>query len=98
MILGIIIRHRRYTLSKYFSVGMVTLGILICTFASGKNLSKETHHSPEEASSDFVTWLIGEAFYLPFEWLNIDLFLIEIHLNGNIAELRCGSLREGKFE
>ncbi|CAG0894625.1 unnamed protein product [Darwinula stevensoni] len=59
MILGIIIRHRRYTLSKYLSVAMVTLGILICTFASGKNLSEETHHSPEKASSDFVTWLIG---------------------------------------
>jgi hypothetical protein len=38
MVMGILILKRKYTLSKYFSVLMITLGISICTIISGKDV------------------------------------------------------------
>lgn len=38
MIMAIIVLGRRYTLSKYVSVAMITMGTAICTFASAENL------------------------------------------------------------
>lgn len=38
MIMGIIILKRTYDLSKYTSVLMITLGIIICTIVSGSNV------------------------------------------------------------
>lgn len=38
MIMGIIILRRRYDFSKYLSVVMITLGIVICTIISGSSV------------------------------------------------------------
>ena len=38
MILGIIILKKRYTTMKYVSVLMISVGICVCTMASGKEL------------------------------------------------------------
>ena len=38
MIMAIMILKRSYTLTKYTSVGMITLGTIICTFASSENV------------------------------------------------------------
>ena len=38
MILGIIILKRRYKLSKYLSVFMISVGIAICTIVSAKDV------------------------------------------------------------
>jgi len=38
MIMGILILKKKYTLSKYLSVFMITLGISICTIISGKDV------------------------------------------------------------
>lgn len=41
MIMGIWMLKKQYTLSKYLSVGMITLGIIICTLlSSGKQPPK----------------------------------------------------------
>lgn len=36
MILGIIVKKKQYSVEKYASVFMITLGIMICTFYTGK--------------------------------------------------------------
>lgn len=42
MIMGIIILKKKYTLSKYLSVAMISLGIVICTIMSSTEVvSKE---------------------------------------------------------
>lgn len=38
MIMGIIILRKRYEISKYLSVLMITMGIIICTIISGSNV------------------------------------------------------------
>lgn len=38
MIMGIIILKKRYDLSKYLSVLMITMGIIVCTIVSGANV------------------------------------------------------------
>lgn len=35
MVLGMIILQKRYTAEKYLSVGLITLGIIICTIYTG---------------------------------------------------------------
>ena len=38
MIMAIVILRRKYTVTKYVSVLMITLGTIICTFASAENI------------------------------------------------------------
>lgn len=38
MMLSIIVFGRKYKLSKYLSVFTITLGIILCTLASSKNI------------------------------------------------------------
>lgn len=41
MIMGMVILRRRYDLSKYVSVMLITLGIAICTIVSGSEIVSE---------------------------------------------------------
>uniref|UniRef100_T1J857 NADH dehydrogenase [ubiquinone] 1 alpha subcomplex assembly factor 3 n=1 Tax=Strigamia maritima TaxID=126957 RepID=T1J857_STRMM len=60
LILGIIILKRRYVLSKYISVIMITCGIVICTIASGKSIQKITEATAKEGGVfHYLTWGIG---------------------------------------
>lgn len=38
MVMGIVILRRRYAISKYFSVFLITMGIAICTIVSGSEI------------------------------------------------------------
>ena len=38
MIMGIIIMKKKYAISKYLSVMMITVGIVICTIVSSKEV------------------------------------------------------------
>lgn len=62
MIMGIIILRRSYDFSKYLSVFMITLGIIICTFVSGSDV-KSTQVNPEAVEesgfSVFFWWTLG---------------------------------------
>lgn len=62
MIMGIIILRKRYAFSKYLSVGMITLGIVICTIVSGKDV-KSTQVIETEEEQDpmtvFFWWTVG---------------------------------------
>ncbi|XP_075216895.1 ER GDP-fucose transporter [Lycorma delicatula] len=62
MIMGIIILKKVYTISKYLSVGMITLGIIICTLISSKDVKKTGPISeliPTSEVEDFFWWVVG---------------------------------------
>lgn len=67
MIMGIWILKKKYTISKYLSVGMITLGIIICTLLSSskqipKTCSDCSDNEDIKGSSDedhFFWWIIG---------------------------------------
>ncbi|XP_055529695.1 UDP-xylose and UDP-N-acetylglucosamine transporter [Wyeomyia smithii] len=61
MIMGIIILRKRYAFSKYLSVGMITLGIMICTIVSGKDVkSTQVNETVEEdPMTVFFWWTLG---------------------------------------
>lgn len=60
MIMGIIILSKRYPLSKYVSVCMITLGIILCTIVSGKEVkSTATRGPPTTPYEDFFWWTVG---------------------------------------
>ncbi|KPP78665.1 UDP-xylose and UDP-N-acetylglucosamine transporter-like [Scleropages formosus] len=62
LILGVVILKKRYTLTKYLSIVLVSVGIFICTIMS----AKQVHSTGEEASEEqgfypFLRWLLGIA-------------------------------------
>ncbi|KAG7156249.1 UDP-xylose and UDP-N-acetylglucosamine transporter-like 1, partial [Homarus americanus] len=59
LLMGILVLGRHYTVTKYLSVLMITLGTIICTFASAEHLDEEPADS--EGFSSFTTWLMGIA-------------------------------------
>ncbi|KAL2094070.1 hypothetical protein ACEWY4_011382 [Coilia grayii] len=61
MILGIIILKKRYTLSKYISIVLVSVGIFICTIMSAKQVNVEKGATEDESMYAFMRWLLGIA-------------------------------------
>ncbi|KAK0090928.1 hypothetical protein PV326_003989 [Microctonus aethiopoides] len=63
MIMGIIILKKQYVFSKYLSVFMITVGIVICTIVSGqevKSTQKITENSiPATPMETFFWWILG---------------------------------------
>lgn len=66
LILGILILKRRYTFTKYLSVVMITVGIMICTVVSRKDSVKlaqairgDISSDDSQDASDYFTMLIG---------------------------------------
>lgn len=62
MIMGIIILRKRYAFSKYLSVGMISLGIVVCTIISGTEVkSTQVLESAEEEDpvQVFFWWTVG---------------------------------------
>uniref|UniRef100_A0A8C8C291 Solute carrier family 35 member B4 n=1 Tax=Oncorhynchus tshawytscha TaxID=74940 RepID=A0A8C8C291_ONCTS len=51
----------RYSMSKYLSVAMVSLGIFICTIMSAKQVNVGTKGSDDQGVYAFLHWLIGIA-------------------------------------
>lgn len=60
MALGFIILKRRYKLSKYLSVFMISMGIVLCTYASGKNIQSSSSGT-EAKLYDYMIWSAGIA-------------------------------------
>lgn len=68
MVMGILILKKRYDFSKYLSVFMITLGIILCTIVSGTEVKdtsnpdlKKFNENPEEKDqfSVFFWWTLG---------------------------------------
>ena len=56
MLTGMYVLGKRYKLSKYISVIMISIGIFICTLASGKKVQEDA-----AGSVNFGEWSIGVA-------------------------------------
>ncbi|XP_056128509.1 UDP-xylose and UDP-N-acetylglucosamine transporter [Rhinichthys klamathensis goyatoka] len=61
MILGIVILKKRYSMSKYLSIALVSLGIFICTIMSAKQVSVKKGATEEDGVHAFMHWLLGIA-------------------------------------
>jgi solute carrier family 35 (UDP-xylose/UDP-N-acetylglucosamine transporter), member B4 len=62
MVMGIVILRKSYDLWKYFSVVLITIGIVICTIVSGSSLKKESEAKEAvDGVSALVWWSIGIA-------------------------------------
>nr|XP_053634046.1 UDP-xylose and UDP-N-acetylglucosamine transporter-like isoform X2 [Cherax quadricarinatus] len=62
MILGILVLGRRYSVSKYISVFMITFGTIISTLASAEHVSQDEKEGGSSGEiSSFTTWLMGIA-------------------------------------
>lgn len=61
MIMGMVILKKRYTLEKYMSVLMITIGIIICTIMSGKEVKSTAPGAADAPASydDFFWWTVG---------------------------------------
>jgi solute carrier family 35 (UDP-xylose/UDP-N-acetylglucosamine transporter), member B4 len=60
MIMGIIILKKTYDFSKYLSVFMITLGIVICTIVSGTKVeSTQVNQVDESPATVFFWWTLG---------------------------------------
>jgi len=63
MALSIIVFRRNYNLSKYLSVLTITLGIILCTLASSKNITShaKTSEKLNKSTNDdaYLTWITG---------------------------------------
>jgi UDP-xylose/UDP-N-acetylglucosamine transporter B4 len=69
MILGILILHKRYPVSKYASVVMITIGISVATVASAQSMG-----NGEEVSEDTQTG--GDGGWVVFKLLSGICFLL----------------------
>ncbi|TWW75878.1 UDP-xylose and UDP-N-acetylglucosamine transporter [Takifugu flavidus] len=61
MILGIIILKKRYSPSKYLSIGLISFGIFICTIMSAKQVNMASEGSEDQGVHAFMHWLVGIA-------------------------------------
>lgn len=56
MIMGILILKKSYDFWKYFSVTLITVGIILCTAMSGLSLEQENSSSVNGESFDVLVW------------------------------------------
>ncbi|CAE1325132.1 SLC35B4 [Acanthosepion pharaonis] len=64
LILGIIILKRSYKTSKYLSVLMISIGIVLCTIASSSDVKSGAEKKTENKVYEYFIWLIGIAMLL----------------------------------
>nr|KAF6320133.1 solute carrier family 35 member B4 [Myotis myotis] len=57
--LGIIILKKRYSIFKYASIALVSVGIFICTSMSAKQVTYQSSLSENEGFQAFTWWLLG---------------------------------------
>lgn len=85
MVMGIIILRKKYTFSKYLSVTMITIGIVICTIVSGKEVKSTQPIINEQIPSDFAN----------FFWWTVGILLLTIAL---FVSARMGIYQEELYK
>uniref|UniRef100_A0A1B6JWF0 Sugar phosphate transporter domain-containing protein n=1 Tax=Homalodisca liturata TaxID=320908 RepID=A0A1B6JWF0_9HEMI len=85
MIMGIIILKKTYVFSKYFSVGLITLGIVICTIISGQDVKKtgpiRADTKPTSEVEDFFWWTVGIALLTTALFMSARMGIYQEELN-----------------
>uniref|UniRef100_A0A914X4M3 UDP-xylose and UDP-N-acetylglucosamine transporter n=1 Tax=Plectus sambesii TaxID=2011161 RepID=A0A914X4M3_9BILA len=61
LLLGKLILKRTYSLRKYISVFLITVGIIVCTLADSglEKKAAATEHSQADATKHYIEWVIG---------------------------------------
>ncbi|CAI9734212.1 UDP-xylose and UDP-N-acetylglucosamine transporter [Octopus vulgaris] len=59
LILCVILLKKRYKMSKYLAVFMISVGIVLCTIASSKHLKPQEDTEDTDSTYDYFMWLIG---------------------------------------
>ena len=64
MVLGMVLLGRRYSMAKYCSVLMISLGIVLCTIMSSQDVKQDSKDKIAEedqtsANFEFLMWLTG---------------------------------------
>lgn len=92
MIMGIIILNKKYTLEKFLSVCMITLGIIICTvfFEPQKNKCTDCD-GPSSTSSIKESELKDDSYF----WWTIGIFLLTSAL---LLSARMGIYQESLYK
>ncbi|KAJ1530483.1 hypothetical protein ONE63_005382 [Megalurothrips usitatus] len=88
MVMGIIILKKKYTLSKYLSVAMISLGIVICTIVSSQEV-KSTVPPPKDGSAVIPTTPYEDLF-----WWTLGIILLTVAL---FISARMGIYQEVLF-
>ncbi|KAF2884847.1 hypothetical protein ILUMI_21324 [Ignelater luminosus] len=92
MIMGIWILKKSYTFSKYLSVAMITIGIIICTvLSSGKESLKactDCNEKPIAAADEehFFWWLIGVVLLTGALLLSARMGIYQEYLTGRYGK------------
>lgn len=80
MVMGIIILRKRYVLSKYLSVLMITIGIVICTIISGSSV-KSTANPDLVKDTD-----VPSAYSVLFWWtMGISLLTVALFISARMG-------------
>lgn len=100
MVMGIIILKKRYEPSKYVSVLMITLGIIICTIVSGSNVVCHLKcviefgsavycfslHQKSTANPDLIVEEAPSSFSVLFWWaLGIILLTVALFMSARMG-------------
>ncbi|XP_077196474.1 nucleotide sugar transporter SLC35B4 isoform X2 [Paroedura picta] len=65
MALGIVILKKRYSVYKYTSIALVSVGIFTCTFMSAQQVNSDSNGSEDKGSiSAFLWWMLALTFAL----------------------------------
>jgi UDP-xylose/UDP-N-acetylglucosamine transporter B4 len=59
MVLGMVIMGKRYNLTRYVSVAMISVGIAVCTIASGKDVGTSSAEPADGGFSAYFWWVVG---------------------------------------
>jgi len=59
MVLGMMLMRKRYNWTKYISVAMISVGITVCTIASGKSFEESSQPASHGGFSDYFWWVCG---------------------------------------
>lgn len=63
MVMGIIILKKSYQLLKYISVVLITIGIIVCSVASGTTLKESTKEESDDDFGVLFWWSIGISLF-----------------------------------
>ncbi|KAK2716713.1 UDP-xylose and UDP-N-acetylglucosamine transporter-like isoform X1 [Artemia franciscana] len=65
MVMGIIYLNKKYSITQYLSVGMISIGIFLCTIASSQVEPNQIEETPLSKYTDLIWWIAG-IFLLTF--------------------------------
>jgi solute carrier family 35 (UDP-xylose/UDP-N-acetylglucosamine transporter), member B4 len=85
MVLGMLLLGRRYSTTKYASVVMISLGILLCTIMSSKDVKKESTSSSNESDEEKATLEQDEPWEMVLWMVGISILTFALFLSARMG-------------